>query len=385
MKQILAFVLACLVGFCALAQTEDPDSVANTVKVTEIMIVEDLDDDNGSNYVYEAPDVQPEYPGGINALMAFLSQNISYPEDAMEQNIQGRVMVRFVVTKDGNVSDVEVTNSVYPSLDAEAVRVVKLMKGWKPGEFNGQKVNVWFSLPISFKLQHDLEEMTIFDAVEIDSIGYREMMDYGVKAEAEKNYPHARAYFKEAFHINPYDLTPIDKIETINNTDGKQSENLGLYKSAAYELFAFSRSKGWGTLAIPVMENLADRVFKMDPDDYEMRDVLLRAYFNVESESNFEKAIAVAVELTKIAYDKKQYELLVNLLNIRTAYLLDAGDFEGIINLVEPYLPVLEPQDNTSWTYYHLSRAYDATGEKSKGTKYLNIARGKDSNNELPR
>ena len=130
-----------------------------TTKVTEIAIVEDTAPDNVkingkdvSVYQLQSLDVEPEYPGGVNGLMSFISQNLVYPESAVERSIQGRVVIKFVVTKDGKVANAEVVKSVDPALDAEALRVVGLIKGFTPGVFDGKKVDVWYTLPLNFKL-----------------------------------------------------------------------------------------------------------------------------------------------------------------------------------------------------------------------------------------
>ena len=94
----------------------------------------------------------PEYPGGSEELMKFLSSNIKYPTMAQEQNIQGMVTLRFVVGADGSVSNVQVIRSLDPSCDKEAVRVVKMMQKWIPGRQNGSAVSVYFTLPVRFKL-----------------------------------------------------------------------------------------------------------------------------------------------------------------------------------------------------------------------------------------
>ena len=97
--------------------------------------------------VYEHPEVMPEYPGGMSAMVEFLSKNVKYPKDAAKQKVEGRVLVWFVVETDGSLTDVKVV----PSLDAEAVRVVKTMPKWTPGKHNDQPVRVRFALPIVFK------------------------------------------------------------------------------------------------------------------------------------------------------------------------------------------------------------------------------------------
>ena len=82
--------------------------------------------------VYDHVDVMPEFVGGMTAMMKYLQTNLKYPEDAIRQKLGGRVMVQFVVETDGTISNVRVAKTVFPSLDAEAVRVVKAMPKWKP-------------------------------------------------------------------------------------------------------------------------------------------------------------------------------------------------------------------------------------------------------------
>ena len=94
----------------------------------------------------------PEYPGGINKLMEYLSKNIEYPKAARESGIQGRVFVSFIVEKDGSISNVKVIRSIGGGCDEEAVRVVKAMPKWKPGKQRGKAVRVSYMLPVVFKL-----------------------------------------------------------------------------------------------------------------------------------------------------------------------------------------------------------------------------------------
>ena len=95
---------------------------------------------------------QPEFPGGQAAMMKFLADSIRYPKIAVENGIQGRVICNFVVMKDGSVSDVQIVRGVDPVIDAEAVRVLKLMPDWKPGTQHGKAVNVRYTLPVVFSL-----------------------------------------------------------------------------------------------------------------------------------------------------------------------------------------------------------------------------------------
>lgn len=103
--------------------------------------------------VFDVVEEQPSFPGGQGALMQWLSDNIKYPVIAAENGIQGRVIVQFVVSKTGSISNVNVVRGVDPSLDKEAVRVVKAMPNWTPGKQNGTTVNVRYTLPVTFKLQ----------------------------------------------------------------------------------------------------------------------------------------------------------------------------------------------------------------------------------------
>lgn len=103
--------------------------------------------------VFDVVEEQPSFPGGQGALMQWLSDNIKYPVIAAENGIQGRVIVQFVVSKTGSISNVNVVRGVDPSLDKEAVRVVKAMPNWTPGKQNGTTVNVRYTLPVTFRLQ----------------------------------------------------------------------------------------------------------------------------------------------------------------------------------------------------------------------------------------
>ena len=106
-----------------------------------------------STKVYDEVDEMPSFPGGLNGLMTFLSQNMVYPVTAQENGVQGRVIVSFVVETDGSITDVKVARSVDPSLDREAMRVVKAMPKWTPGKKDGKPVRVKYTVPVVFRLQ----------------------------------------------------------------------------------------------------------------------------------------------------------------------------------------------------------------------------------------
>ena len=107
-----------------------------------------------SDYItYEAVEEKPEYPGGMGELSKLLSSNLKYPLKSQENGVQGEVLVQFVVDKEGNVEEVTVFKGVDPHLDAEALRVIKMMPKWKPGKHEGKEVNVKCTIPVGFRLQ----------------------------------------------------------------------------------------------------------------------------------------------------------------------------------------------------------------------------------------
>jgi TonB family protein len=102
---------------------------------------------------YVVAEKMPQYPGGDKALLEFISQNTKYPEDMKDLKITGRVIVRFLVNYEGNVTEVMILKGVHPKLDAEALRIVKLLKGWQPGMQDGRPVDVWYMAPVEFTFQ----------------------------------------------------------------------------------------------------------------------------------------------------------------------------------------------------------------------------------------
>jgi TonB family protein len=121
--------------------------------------------------IYEVVETPPAYPGGIDALMKFMSENIKYPAEAVKDKIEGKVILGFVVDDTGKVTDIRVVRSVAPMLDAEAIRVVGLMPSWEPGKQKGIPVNVRFVLPVAFKLSPSAKK-NIQEQLEV--VGYGE-------------------------------------------------------------------------------------------------------------------------------------------------------------------------------------------------------------------
>ena len=125
----------------------------NAVDIAELKEHKVIVEDKEPEKPFVSVEQMPQFPGGDAELMKFIGSNLKYPTIAAENGIEGRVVIRFVVGKDGNVSDVQVVRSLDPSCDKEAVRVVKTMPKWVPGKQNGRNVPVYYTLPVLFKLQ----------------------------------------------------------------------------------------------------------------------------------------------------------------------------------------------------------------------------------------
>lgn len=129
------------------------DANGEVLKAKEVIAEPEPPKHEEENKVFDIVEQQPLFPGGPAALMKYLSDHTKYPVVAQENGVQGRVTVQFVVEKDGSISDVHVLRGVDPSLDKEAVRVVKSMPRWTPGKQNGINVRVNYRVPVLFRLQ----------------------------------------------------------------------------------------------------------------------------------------------------------------------------------------------------------------------------------------
>jgi protein TonB len=132
--------------------TEDDKNkvVAISAPVTSSAPIEEEED----QVIFQVVEKMPSFPGGDAALFKFLNENVKYPVIAQENGVQGRVICQFVVNRDGSIVDVEVVRSVDASLDKEAIRVIKSMPKWSPGQQRGKPVRVKYTLPVNFKLQN---------------------------------------------------------------------------------------------------------------------------------------------------------------------------------------------------------------------------------------
>ena len=140
MKRISLICFALLVGLASSAQTNHVDAPASVKRTSD------------SAVVFTRVEIESEFPGGAKAWQTYLGANFQYPKAAIKKNIQGTVIVQFIVNKDGRVSDVEVVQSVHPSLDKEALRLIKESPNWIPAKQDGKKVNSYKKQPVVFKL-----------------------------------------------------------------------------------------------------------------------------------------------------------------------------------------------------------------------------------------
>ena len=137
----------------AATQLVEADAVPEAVEVNTEEQAPQNAEPQSDNKVYNSVEQMPEFPGGAAGLMRYLQENIKYPPEAAKNDIEGRVIVQFIIDKTGQVGEVKVVRPISEELDAEAVRVVKALPKFEPGRQDGEAVSVWYTLPISFKLQ----------------------------------------------------------------------------------------------------------------------------------------------------------------------------------------------------------------------------------------
>ena len=131
-------------------QASDETDKAVEVKYVPVEVEEDEVEEQ---QIFQVVEEMPEFPGGMGECMKWLSKNMKYPTISQENGVQGRVIVQFVVNRDGSIVDATVARGVDPYLDKEALRVVGLMPKWKPGKQRGKAVSVKYTLPVMFRLQ----------------------------------------------------------------------------------------------------------------------------------------------------------------------------------------------------------------------------------------
>ncbi len=155
---MMALVISCSKKQEVQQSTQTEQSVVKDTPATVPTSAVSIETVDGKKVIKETEvlsvvETMPEFPGGMKAFMNYLGSNIKYPKSAQKAGVEGRVIVQFVVSKTGEIVKPEVVRSVDAALDAEAIRVISSMPNWKPGEQEGKKVNVKYTVPVSFKLQ----------------------------------------------------------------------------------------------------------------------------------------------------------------------------------------------------------------------------------------
>ncbi len=147
---ILIVLLACTACSGTTTNTENRMEANVPEAVTPVSGVEYIPD---TDSIYNMVDEIPQYPDGEMGLMKFINQNMKYPVEAKEKKIEGRVVLTFVIEKDGSISNIEVVRGIDPLLDNEALRVARQFPNWEPGKLKGETVRVKYTLPVVFRLQ----------------------------------------------------------------------------------------------------------------------------------------------------------------------------------------------------------------------------------------
>lgn len=140
MKIFITLMMCCFAWQMAIAQQMPTPPRAN-------------DDDTSAMPEFRVVEKMPEFPGGITELLKFITANLQYPQELKDSTIEGKVIIQFVIKEDGTLEQYKVARGIHPLLDAEAIRVVKLMPKWIPGKQRGKPVPVWYTLPVNFSLQ----------------------------------------------------------------------------------------------------------------------------------------------------------------------------------------------------------------------------------------
>lgn len=169
-----------------------------------------------SGKTYDVAEQMPQFPGGASKLFEYLASNIQYPAEAENANIQGRVIVSFVVEKDGRVTEPQVKKSVAPSLDAEALRVIGSMPKWIPGRQDGEAVRVKYTVPLNFRLEYSPSK----DALAEKSVAY------AAGYEAGRKGLHEQRSERPLIYVDGKEMT----LEEVGKLDPKSIDHMNVLK-----------------------------------------------------------------------------------------------------------------------------------------------------------
>lgn len=334
----------CASLISAYGNTAEP----NTQQITELVIVKD----NPENGIYEIVqlDEQPQFPGGINGLMEYLASQIIYPSECAEADIQGKVLVKFTVFKDGTVGNVEIVKSAHPLLDAEAIRVVESMPKWTPGKLDGQTVNVWYTLPVNYKLQGDAPSMPVLS--ERDQADFDNFLSLGNQALSDGNTNHAYQYFKECFNIKPTEFYLIEKVDSILATDKTQRNEF--HSWAGDRLMREIDKTPSNRVYLDNMIALQNIIISDNPDVISNKLTLAYLYSINGDETSFNNLISQIYSLT----ENTDPTTFASAVAIEANPYYNQGLFQETLNIIEPKLAIIKKQSSDLTAVIWLSDVY---------------------------
>ena len=148
----MIIILMGLLGACSSNTSDKTSLPEQSVSENETATLVAIEVPDTLGKTYDAVEVMPEFPGGTEALLSFIKDNLEYPQKAIDEQTEGRVIIRFVVNSNGEISDPTILKGINKNLDQAAIDVINKLPRWKPGQQDGQPVSVRFTLPIVFKL-----------------------------------------------------------------------------------------------------------------------------------------------------------------------------------------------------------------------------------------
>ena len=190
-------------------------------------------DDSDPNKVYDVVDEMPKFPGGPSKLFEYLARNVRYPAEAEKAGIQGRVIVSFVVEKDGSVSNAKTIKAIHPTLDAEALRVINGMPKWTPGKKNGEATRVQYVVPVTFRLQGKDAEFNGSLKYDGDAKGGKQINEVVVVGYGDQKPAAEGVFIRGTADKEPYvivDGKPIDGAK-LKDIDPKTIDHMEVLKS----------------------------------------------------------------------------------------------------------------------------------------------------------
>lgn len=369
LKSSLA-VGAALVFIAPVLFAAEPAAGANNVS-------EDITAADATENVLIAAEQMPQYPGGDRAMLQFVADHLVYPQECADSAIHGRVVVKFVVKKDGSVGETQVLRSPHPLLSAEAVRVVKMLSGFQPGMSDGKPVAVWFTLPVNFRLQDDndshkaLEKLVAIYA-ERQQKEYDKFVELGEQAEVDHNKDYAIAYYKEAFAIMPVRSDMINRCEKLIGDD--KAALADLYKSAYKAIVDGNRLTDDQMTVWNLTADLFLRLDKVEPLDAGQLTTLAAACYIIGDE----KRTGVATKKIYALKDKADVANLGPALFFDADFMLKRGDNKGVVKLIQPRVKkLLQPSEgsNSLSALFALARAQNALGKSDEARGILVSAR----------